>query len=107
MFLKVINKVESQFSISIQLKNTKINIEEVLKDENPDTRDYIYRIKSEFIQDRTSFCFIRYKCPTYPTFPPTFIRSIFGDELKRFQIYKKVCFVGSLYPKCPQGALLE
>ena len=86
MFLKVINKVESQFSISIQLKNTKINIEEVLKDENPDTRDYIYRIKSEFIQDRTSFCFIRYKCDSNSE------NTIFGDELKRFQIYRKVCF---------------
>jgi len=81
-----LDELEDMFSISIQLRNKKINIEEVLKDENPDTHDYIYRIKSEFIQGRTSFCFIRYKYDSNSENP------IFDDDLKKFQIYKKGCF---------------
>ena len=68
------------------MKSTKIiiDIEEILKDENPETRDYIYRIETEFIERKKNFSFIRYNCDCDSENP------IFDDELKKFQIYTEV-----------------
>ena len=63
-----------------------IDVEEILKNENPETRDYIYRIEKESI-DRRNVGFVRYKCGSDSENP------IFDDELKEFQIYTEVSTV--------------
>ena len=80
------NGFRTWFSISTQLRSTnaKIDVEEILKNENPETRDYIYRIERESIDRRKNFCFVRYKCGSDSENP------IFDDELKQFQIYTEV-----------------
>ena len=80
------NGFRTHFSISTQLRSTDaiIDVEEILKNENPETRDYIYRIERESIDRRKNFCFVRYKCGSDSENP------IFDDELKQFQIYTEV-----------------
>ena len=83
------NKLEVElkpnFSIAKQLTRTQAisNVEEILKNENSETNDYIYRIEKE-PHERRNVGFVRYKCASDSENP------IFDDELKNFQIYTEV-----------------
>ena len=72
-----------------------IDVEEILKNENPEDHDYIFRIgidlneKNEERKKRNvgTRRFVRYKCGSDSE------NQIFDDELKEFQIYTEVSTV--------------
>jgi len=70
------------------LRRTQANIdvEEILKNENPEVHDYIFRIEKE-PNEKRNVGFVRYKCGSDSENP------IFDDELKEFQIYTEVSTV--------------
>ena len=78
-------ELKPHFSIAEQLTRTQAisNVEEILKNENSETNDYIYRIEKE-PHERRNVGFVRYKCGSDSENP------IFDDELKQFQIYTEV-----------------
>ena len=78
-------ELKPHFSIAKQLTRTQAisNVEEILKNENSETNDYIYRIEKE-PHERRNVGFVRYKCASDSENP------IFDDELKNFQIYTEV-----------------
>ena len=69
-----------------------IDVEEILKNENPEDHDYIFRIGIDLNENREKrkkrkLGFVRYKCGSDSENP------IFDDELKEFQIYTEVSTV--------------
>ena len=78
-------ELKPHFSIAEQLTRTQAisNVEEILKNENPETNDYIYRIEKK-PNERRNVSFVRYKYASDSQ------NRIFDDELKNFQIYTEV-----------------
>ena len=78
-------ELKPHFSIAKQLTRTQAisNVEEIMKNENAETNDYIYRIEKE-PHERRNVGFVRYKCGSDSENP------IFDDELKNFQLYTEV-----------------